>query len=261
MRSQTLAAVVAVSLSVIAPGWVEGKDLILRQRVTTTGVRPNTHEATQYWTANRMVADSPDARIIVDLGAEAMTVADKRQQTYFTQTFAEMRQRAEAMKAAMQKQMENLPPQAREMMGKMGAGPMAAEAAISVKPTGKSEKIAGYEAKEYTIEGGPMTGSVWATDALQPPSGAKAQEALGKMVAGAPGSKFAQAIGEVKGVPLRTTVRSTAGGAQGFSSTTEVIEITEKAPPADVMEVPAGFKKAAAPELPSMQHGKGAPTH
>jgi hypothetical protein len=260
MRSQTLAAVVAVSLLGIAPGRVEAKDLILRQRVTTTGVRPETHETTQYWTANSMVTDSPDNRVIVDLGAETMTVADKRQKTYFTQTFAEMRQQAEAMKAAMQKQMENMPPQAREMMGKMGMGPGASEAAVSVKPTGKSEKIAGYEAKEYAIEGGPMTASVWATDALTSPGGTKAQEAWGKMMAGAPGSKFAQAIGEVKGVPLRTTIHSTAGGTQGFGSTTEVVEVTEKTPPADVMEVPAGFKKVAAPEIAPMHGGKGAPT-
>jgi hypothetical protein len=260
MRSQTLAAVAAVLLLLIAPGWVQAKDLTLRQRVTTTGVRPDTHEATQYWTENKMVTDSPDDRTIIDLGAQTMTVADKRQETYFTQTFAEMRQRSEAMRAQMQKQMESLPPQAREMMGKMGMGPMAAEAEITVKPTGKSEKIAGYEAKEYAIEGGPITASIWATDALQPPGGAKAREALGKMVAGAPGSKFAQAIGAINGVPLRTIIRSAAGPAKGFSSTTEVVEVSEKAPPADAMEVPAGFKKVAAPELPPVRHGKEAPT-
>jgi hypothetical protein len=258
MRSQTLAAVVAFSLLGIAPGRVEAKDLILRQRVTTTGVRSETHEATQYWTANSIVTDSPDNRVIVDLGAETITVADKRQKTYFTQTFTQMRQQAEAMKASIQKQMENMPPQAREMMSKMGMGP---EAAVSVKPTGKSEKIVGYEAKEYAIEGGPMTASVWATDALTSPGGTKAQEALGKMMAGAPGSKLAQAFGEVKGVPLRTMVRSTAGGPQGFGSTTEVIEVTEKTPPAEVMEVPAGFNKVAAPEIAPMPRGKGAPTH
>jgi hypothetical protein len=241
----------------IAPGRVEAKDLILRQRVTTTGVHPETHEATQYWTANTMVTDSPDNRVIVDLGHETMTVADKRQKTYFTQTFAEMRQQAEAMKAAMQKRMESMPPQAREMMDKMGMGP---EAPVSVKSTGKSEKIAGYEAKEYTIEGGPMTASVWATDALTSPGGAKAQEAMGKMMAGVPGSKFAQAFGQVKGVPLRTTIRSAAGGAHGFGSTTEVVEVSEKTAPAGVMEVPAGFKKVAAPEIAPMQRGKGAPT-
>jgi hypothetical protein len=258
MRSQTLTAVVAFSLLGIAPGRVEAKDLVLRQRVTTTGVRSETHEATQYWTANRTVTDSPDNRVIVDLGAETMTVADKRQKTYFTQTFAEMRHQAEAMKAAMQKQMEDMPPQARDMMNKMGMGP---DVAVSVKPTGKSEKIAGYEAKEYAIEGGPMTASVWATDALTPPGGIKAQEAMGKMMAGAPGSRFSQAISEVKGVPLRITVHSTAGGTQGFGSTSEVVEVTEKTPPAEVMQVPAGFKKVAAPGAAPMHRGKGAPAH
>jgi hypothetical protein len=254
MRSQTLAAVVLLCL--IAPAWVEAKDLTLQQRVTTTGVRPETHEATQYWTENKVVTDSPDSRVILDLGAQTMTVADKRRQTYSIQTFAEMQERAQAMKAAMQKQMEKLPPEAREAMGKMGMGPMGAEAEVSVKSTGKSEKIAGYEAKEYAIEGGPMTASVWATDALEPPGGAKAREAFGRMAAGAPGSKFAQAIVAIKGVPLRTIIRSAMGPAKSFSSTTEVVAVSEKAPPADVLQVPAGFKKVAAPKFPAGQPGK-----
>jgi hypothetical protein len=259
MRSQTLATVAVVSVLLAVPAWVQAKDLTLRQRVTTTGVRSDTHEATQYWTDNKMVTDSPDDRVIVDLGAQTMTVVDKRHKTYFTQTFAEMRQRSEAMRAEMQKEMENLPPEAREMMGKMGTGPLAAEPEISVKPTGKSEKIAGYEAKEYALEGGPMSASVWVTDVLQPPGGAKGREALGKMVAGAPGSKLAQAIGGVNGVPLRTVVRSTAGPGKGFTSTIEVIEVSEKTPPADALEVPAGFRKIAAPEMPPMHQRKGAP--
>ena len=261
MRIQAFAAMAVLSLLLIAPAWVEAKDLTLRQRVTTTGVRPDTHEATQYWTEDKMVTDAPNDRIIIDLGAQVMTIADKRQQTYSTQTFAEMQQRAEAAKAAMQKQMENLPPQSREIMGKMGVGPNAADVTVSVKPTGKSEKIAGYEAKEYAIESGPMTASIWASDALQPPGGAKAREALGKMTAGMPGSKFAEAIGAIKGVPLRTIIRSTMGPTKSFSSTTEVIEVSEKAPPAAAMEVPAGFKKVAAPEFPPLPPGKRAPTH
>ncbi len=250
MRSYTLTGLIALSAAVcFASTGAEAKDLILHQRVTTTGPRAGTHEATQYWTATQMVTDSPDNRVIVDIPAETMTVADKHKQTYFTETFAEMRQQSEAMKAAMQKQMENMSPQMREQMAKMGVGPAAMEAPASVKPTGKTEKIAGYQAKEYVVESGPLTASIWATDALQIPGGSKAREALSKMVGGAPGSKFAQAMTQLEGVPLRTVIRSGSAGAQGYSSTTEVTEVSEKTPPADAMKIPADYKKVPAPSF------------
>lgn len=50
-------------------------------------------------------------------------------------------------------------------------GVAASAAAVTLKPTGRREKIVGYEAKKHALEGGPMTGSVWVTDALQIPGG------------------------------------------------------------------------------------------
>jgi hypothetical protein len=259
MRAQASVALVGFSLLAIAPAWVEAKDLTLHQRVTTGGVVAGTHESTQYWVGNRIVTDGPSNRVIFDLDAETTTMVDKRQQTYFTQTFAETRQQADQMKAQMQKQLEKMPPEARAAMGKMGMS-STAEAAVSVKPTGKSEKIAGYEAKEYTFEAGPMAGSIWATEALQPPGGAKATEAFSKMMGvAAPGANVAQAIAQIPGVPLRTSFRSGAG-AQTFSTTTEVVEISEKAPPAGVLTVPDGFKKVDSP-LSRMHVPKGVPVH
>lgn len=230
----------------IAPGLAEAKDLVIHQKVTTTGVRGVSHEATQYWTDKQMVTESPDTRVIVDLAGETTTVIDKHKRTYFTQTFAEMRQQGEALKAAMEKQMANLSPQAREMMEKMGVGPAAVEAPVTVKPTGKSEKIAGYEAKEYVIEGGPMIGSVWATNALQPPGGIKAREAISKMVGAMPGSKWAQAVAGIDGLPLRTVIRS-AAGSQDFSSTAEAVDVSTQSPPPEVLKIPDGYKKTSPP--------------
>lgn len=246
MRAHRLVGLVTVAVVLSAPAWAEAKDLTIRQKVTTTGVRADSHESMQYWTDKQMVTDTPTTRVIVDVGAETTTVVDKGKQTYFTQTFAEMQQQGEAVRAAMEKQMANLSPQAREMMAKMGVGPGASEAAVTIKATGKSEKIAGYEAKEYALEGGPMTGSVWATDALQPPGGIKAREAVSKMVGAMPGSKWAQAVAGIQGLPLRTTIHSAAGG-QDFSSTTEAVEVSEKSPPAEVLKVPNGFKKVPPP--------------
>jgi len=257
MRSRIICQVLVLSFFVTL-GPAEAKDLTLRQRVTTSGPKSSGHESMQYWTADRLVSDEPDMRVIIDFAAETMTVADKKQRTYHTQTFAQMRQQNEAMQAEMQKQMESLPPEAREMMGKMGIAPKSAEVSVSVQPTGKSEKIAGYDAREYVIQAGPMQGSVWATEELEPPGGAKSKEAIGRMMGTTgPGAKLAQAMLKVKGVPLRTTMGGSMG-THAFSTTSEVIEVSEKAPPPDVMQVPAGFKKTAAPTFGGMP-GSGGP--
>jgi hypothetical protein len=152
-----------------------------------------------------------------------------------------------------------MPPQAREMMNKMGMGPKGTEAPVSVKPTGKTEKIAGYEAKEYAVEAGAMRGSVWATDDLQPPGAAKAREAYAKMAGKAgPGANIAQAMAKIEGLPLRTTMGGNMG-PHAFGTTTEVFEVSEKSPPADVMQVPAGFKKTDPPRFEGMPGPKGPP--
>ncbi len=242
-----------LSFSLLVPALASAADLILKQRVTTTGPHNESHEMMQYWTANRMVTDDPNSRAIVDLDAETMTFANKREHTYFTQTFVAMRQQADTMNAELKKRMESLPPEARQMMEKQMATGQAAESPAAVTPTGKSEKIAGYDAKEYTITAGPITGSIWASDALQPPGGAKATEAYRKMLgsSGGPGVKFAEALTQIKGIPLRTVMGSSQA-AQALKHTTEVIEVTQKSPPPDVLSAPEGYKKIDPPhvELP-----------
>ena len=165
MRSYTAVVVAAVLAGMLVPWPAQATDLILRQKVTNGGPHPDSREEMQYWTADRMVTDSPDSRVIIDLNARTMTVANKREHTYFTQTAAEMRQNADAMQAEMKKHMENLPPQAREMMEKMHGGM----------------------------------------------------------------------------------------GPQGFTHTTEVVEVMQQSPPADVMKVPDGYKQV---EAPSRERGK-----
>ncbi len=257
MRSQSFVGLV-LSFSLITPALAA--DLTLKQRVTTSGPHNESHEAMQYWTASRMVTDDPNARAIVDLDAETMTLANKREHTYFTQTFAAMRQQADTMNAELKKHMESLPPEARQMMEKMGVG-KDAEGPATVTPTGKSEKIAGYEAKEYTITAGPVAGSVWATDALQPPGGTKAAQAYSKMMgsSGGTAAKFAQALAQIKGVPLRTVMGSPA--AQGLKHTTEVVEVTQKSPPPDMLNVPEGYKKVDPPHLEMPPHAQKPQPH
>lgn len=243
MRTQIwlLAALMVLSAAPL----VHGKDLTLHQR-TTSGVHTvKTLETMEYWSGNLMVNDDSERRTIVDMDARTFTVADKAEKTYFTQTFDEMQKQLAAMQQAMEKRLENLPPQARELMGSINVNPP-----LTLKPTGKTEKIAGYDAKEYAIEGGPTTGSIWVSEALQPPVSPEKTEALRKAMSGmpGPGGKLAAAMMQLKGTPLRTKIMA-AMGPQKMVSTTEVVEVSDKAAPPEVLKVPEGFKKVAPPSF------------
>jgi len=234
--------VVTLALFIFAiPALGAGKDLTLRQRTTGAGTTSEPHEEMQYWTATKRITDGPHMRMILDVSAKTMTFVDKDKKTYRVQTFDQMHQQIEAAK----KQMESLPPQAREMMEKMTGG----TASVNLKPTGKTEKIAGYEAKEYLIEGtGPMTGSVWITEALQIPMDPATWEQVGAAMAGPQGQayKLQAAMAKLKGLPLRTSM-NTMMGPQKVGVTNEVIEVQEKSAPPEVLTVPEGFKKLEAP--------------
>lgn len=228
----------AFTIMLVAPAWVEAKDLTLRCRTITSGVVAGTQEFAQYWVGNRIVNDSPRSRVLFDLDADTMTLVDKRQKSYYTQTFGELRQEADMMAADAQKRLAQLPPEVR---------PTGAPTAVSVKRTGKSGTIAGYPVEEYAFSGGGVTGFIWATEALQPPAGAKARLAFSRMMGiAAPGVYAAQAMLRIPGVPLRTTVH-TGAGAHMFRTTTEVVAVTAEAPGADVLTVPEGFVRVASP--------------
>jgi len=240
VRPFLLAVVVAFTV----PAWASAKDLTLKERISVEGSASKTRESMEYFVGNKMVTDDPHFRTITDLGAKTFTMINKDNKTYYTQTFDEIRQRMEGIKAEMKKRMEELPPQTREMMAHM----MGDEGSVTLKPTGKTEKIAGYEAKEYALESGQVSGNVWVSEALQPPMKEKDAEAYGKAMGslGGPGGKLAEAMAKLKGLPLRSTIGMSMGPHK-MMTTREVTEVSEKAPPADVLEIPAGFVKMSPP--------------
>ncbi len=226
------------------------EDLILRQRTSSgVGGPGRSGESTQYWSDGAMVTDSPETRVIIDFAGKTMTVANKQKKTYFTQTFDEIDQQTKAVRAEMEKQMAKLPPEARQMMDKMGMNPAGSSEPVKATPTGKTEKIAGYEAKEYQLQG-PISGSVWITDALQLPVKPEDTAALAKGFGGTggAGAKLAEALLQLKGMPLRSTYEF-GGGASRLKTTTEVLEVSRQAPPPELMKVPSGYKKTAPPAM------------
>jgi len=218
---------------------------MLRSKVTTTGgpKGTSTREETEWLTPTRIVNDSADERSIIDLDAKTVTIADKSQRTWFTMDMNALRKQAEDV----QEQMRKLPPEAQQMMEKMMGKPGEA----TLQASGKSEKIAGYDAKEYVVKAGLMDGSVWVTDALQPPFDvAKWQEyASSAMMPKGPGRGIAEAFAKIRGIPLRRTMSTSGlgGGTHKFTSTTEVVAVEQASPPADVLKVPDGYKQTKPP--------------
>ncbi len=235
MRVGLLALAALAILGV--PPWATATDVTIRQRVTSSMPGAKPHEEMQYITATKHVSDSAERRTIVDLEAKTLTSVDKEKKTYWVMTAEDLRRQREAL----EQQLARMPPEARRMMESM-------DSPVTLKPTGRTERIAGYEATEYAIEGGATTGSVWMTTAIDVPMDEKEWErfAGGAGARQGPGAKLAEAMAALKGLPLRSTM-TTAMGPSRYSATTEALEVKEARPPAEVLGVPADFRKVDSP--------------
>ena len=215
-------------------------DLTIRQRTTLGNSPPR--EETQYAHEHLLVIDAPDSRTIVDVDARIMRVADKQKRTWFEITFDDLRRQAEAV----QRRARAMPPEARKMLDELLGGGDT----VQLAPTGRRETIAGYPATEQALTGGPFRGSVWTTDAVAVPDGVRKWRELSADSTGAagPARPLTQALARVRGLPLRTSMTANVGGAT-FATATEVLELSKTPVPRDVLEIPAGFKKIAAPAV------------
>jgi len=219
-------------LTVLAPAWADAKNLIIRQRVTgSPSAAPQ--EQMLYWTDTMRVTDETHRRSIVDFNAHTLTSVDKDRKTYTVRSFDELRKQGEQAT----RHFESMPKEAKKHLAGM-------DTPVTLRPTGTTQTITGYEAKEYAIGGGPYSGSLWATEAID--LGPRAQEwrELAAAISGGPGpaGQLAEAMTKIKGFPLRIAITTAVAGKQ-FTVTTEAVEITEKAAPPDVLTVPEGFTK------------------
>jgi hypothetical protein len=228
--------IVGLLAIVCASGIAVAKDLILRQRTATGAPGTPAREETVYIAASKLVSDSAATRTIIDLDTKTITSVDKAKRTFAVMTFDELAAQMEALR----QQLAALPPEARKLVG-----PLFDEAPpIRVTPSGKTETIAGYPASEHLLKGGPYSGSVWATDAIPTPAEFQRWKAL-EQATGSPGGagqRLGEAMSSIKGFPLRSRIESKSGGS-AFVVSSEVLEVNEASPPAEVMQVPAGFSR------------------
>jgi hypothetical protein len=249
---KTRAALLLAALLVLAASAAAAEDLVIRQKTTVVGVSPTSSESTQYWTPKQMIVDEKVGRMIVDFEAENLTSLDKTKKTWIVVTFDQMSKQMDAVRRDMDERTKDLEPEAKKKLERMGEAVGDKASTVEVKPTGKHEKIAGYEADEYTFVGSAVNGSLWASKDLPLPLGPKERKAFLRSMDGmkGPGRQFALAMAQVNAVPLRTVLHLELG-PDGTTTTNEVIEVRRESPPAAILTIPDGFTEFKAPAAPA----------
>jgi len=221
--------------------------LVIRQRNTSSSLGAAPREVTIYVSGKTRVDDSERMRKIIDLDAKTITTVYKDKRTYTRRSFEQLRAQA----AAVQKRLDALPAQARDLISVLAPK----DGTLTVTPTGKVEKIAGFEANEYALKGGGVSaGSVWMGEGLDVPREGRDWEVLNMSLGGlqAPDQRLAAAIEHLNGFPLRVQMTA-AIGSQTLTLSTETLEVKRESVPADVLRVPDGFTQVEVPGMAKSQ--------
>jgi uncharacterized protein DUF4412 len=256
----------SIAAVVFAGSTLSADDLTIVSKQTFKDGAPVT--ATSYLGSDhaRMVTGEGQESII-DLKTGQMTVIDNRKKEYFVIT----RQDLDQMKARMQEQMnspemkraqeqmKNLPPEMQKKMQNMMGG-MAA--AVEVKKTGTTRKIAGYTCENWVVTMGQMsrTEQCMTTDLPFPAQswdafrdfaeGMKGMaSAMGPMAKGF--NDLQEKMKAMRGFPLASNTTTTVMG-HSSSHSSEVVEIKAGALPASTWAVPAGYTKVESPMAKAM---------
>jgi Domain of unknown function (DUF4412) len=197
-------------------------DVIVR-RAITLGNSAAAEAGFLYWGARTRISDGPSTRVIFDLDAKTVTFIDKSHRTYIVRTFDEVVRKYEAQQAHRD----------------------ANAVTISLAATGKKERIAGLEAREYTFATAVAHGTVWVTDQVRPPTEWRKWESLvGSYESGMAGGKsVTDAVAGVNGYPLRTTFTFGEGDA-AWTIVMQVSEIVPASPTDELTSIPPGYQRA-----------------
>ena len=249
-KTQTL-LLAAMLLAVGPPAITSAADLRIRQRVTLEGA-PRSTELVYYWTAGRKIVDREHQRVVIDFDRRTVTTLDKRDRTYRVETFEDLKRQIERMTAFMRRGLRGLSRERREGMGQGGLDPRAR---FTLRPSGRSERIAGHVARELVVTGGPLTGSIWIGRDVRRPredrEWAPFMENFGGLDVA--GSKFASAMARLDGWPLRTDLWTPAD----VTVHSEVLEVDTEPPGAELLSIPEGYRPSdgTSPTAPSAQGG------
>lgn len=226
----------------LATAGTAAADVTIVYKLTEDGQPKGT--SAQYFSSEKMRMEQPDQDMIAEFATGKMTMLDKKKNEYWEITCAEMKSAADSMQKKMDEQMAQMPPAMREkMQGMMGGGGV-----FTVTPGAGTRKIAGYDARQYTVTMGKMMEQeLWAAELPIPQP---AFETNACMTLANPmmkqAAKAVEEMKKVKGFPL---YESTTVKFMGKTKTTgkEATEIKTSAVPASVFVLPAGAKKVESP--------------
>ncbi len=236
MTRRRRVAVAAVLLAVGARAATATTEVVLRTRLTIDGAS-GAHEQVAAWTAGRKVVDDGRRRVIFDYARRTVTTCDQRDRTCRVTTLDEVRRDVERVTDRMRRGLRRV---AREHRAELAEGGFDPRPRFTLRPSGRRERIAGLDAYELLLDGGPVTGSIWVSPAIDRPredlEWAPFTERFGGL--DVMGSKLASAMARLRGWPVRTVLWTPVAA----TVRTEVIDVRAAVPDADLFAVPDGYR-------------------
>ena len=176
-----------------------------------------------------------DNKIRVDMGSEMSTISDDEKKKIVTLIHGQ--KMAMEMPAVVMDQMK-------ARMASAVTGDLKPE---SFTPTGRKEKISGFECEEYTYSiQGQKVSSWFAKDLKENGEVAAAFKSLAKS-SNPMASSLAQ-FDAMPGVPIRTIIDLPGAGV----TTVTIEKISTDKIPSSVFAIPAGYKSMGMPAIPGM---------
>ncbi len=215
---------------------------------------------------HKLRVDNPDkTTIVIDLLSGDFTMIDHDKKTYASVTLDELVKMQNEMIAQMKAQLPNMPPNVRETIEKqLEKQEKARTADLSVKKTGKKDKVAGNACEVYTWDGpeGDVEACMAKKTAVDVTSfrddAKKLAAKLKKAGVGAGAASMVLLQVADHGFPLRTK-RTMKLGPQSIESTTEVQSMKKDDAPKANFDAPKGYKEMGFKEMMMQGAASGGP--
>lgn len=229
---------------------------------------PRPRESTTYFQGKKVRTETKGHVYILDFEKKVMINLNPSTKTYSEMSLEDLKaaqnQAMEWMKnlrAQMVQNMEKLPPESRaEMQKKLDSLPQSMfepqkPGKITVKATGKKEKINGFDCQLYEVfENGEKSADYWVTKSVSNKAFDMYQNRLGKWLEGM-GPLAANRLEEWesvrdKGFPIRVIRLKPTMGQIAFNR--EILRVEEKSLSESLFKPPDDYRRVESPTLPKM---------
>ncbi len=231
----------------------------------TAGKRSS--ESTTYLKGKKIRTETEGRIWVLDFDKDKLITINPADKTYTEMSLQDLKQAQKqamewmkSLRAQMEEKLKKMPPESREAMQKkldsLPAGMFGDEkpAKITVKATGKKEKINGFPCQEYEVyEDGELSTQYWLAPSVSTQAFDAYQKELSEWLEGM-GPLGANRLKEWeyirdKGFPIKVTRVKPLAGKISFDR--EISKVEEKSLDASLFQPPEGYKRVEAPALPN----------